>query len=136
MKICPACNLKNLNDAAACECGHNFSAPANPAGPPPVPSLTPSSAASQLQRYEDVPWYRREPRGALVLIALVFFTPLTIALCIICLSGEVYKREHDVRGNLKVWGGGNKVAAFLILFCQALGYGMFFLKKLGAAFTV
>jgi hypothetical protein len=39
--------------------------------------------------YEDVPWYRREP-GALVFLLAILFTPVTLALCAITLSGDVY----------------------------------------------
>jgi hypothetical protein len=39
MKICPACNLNNLNDAASCACGHNFLNVRDPAAPPPVPPV-------------------------------------------------------------------------------------------------
>jgi len=69
--------------------------------------------------YEDVPWFRREP-GALVFLLAIFFTPVTIALCIIALTGDVYKHGYDSEGNLQTWGVGNKVAAVLILLIQGL----------------
>jgi hypothetical protein len=61
-------------------------------------------------KYEDVPWYRREP-GALVLLLAFVLAPVTIALCVIALTGDVYKKERDDSGKLRVWGVGNKVAA-------------------------
>ena len=67
--------------------------------------------------YEDVPWYRREP-GALSLLLALVFAPVTIALCIIALTGDVYKQERDENGKLKVWGAGNKAAAVLLLALQ------------------
>ena len=71
--------------------------------------------------YADVPWYRREP-GALTFLAALLCTPVIIALCIICLTGDVYKYSYDNDGNLQVWGIGNKVAAVLILIIQTLVY--------------
>ena len=71
--------------------------------------------------YDEVPWYRREP-GALIFLAALLCTPVIIALCIICLTGDVYKNSYDKQGNLQVWGIGNKVAAVLILVIQTLVY--------------
>lgn len=90
-------------------------APPPPPPPPPAPSVDPKTG--RYRKYEDVPWYRREP-GALALIGVLFCNPITIALCIICLTGEVYKNGYDEDGNLKVWGFGNKIAAILILALQ------------------
>ena len=67
--------------------------------------------------YEDVPWYRREPGAVVMLLALVF-APVTIALCVIALTGDVYKKERDENGKLQVWGAGNKAAAVLLLALQ------------------
>jgi hypothetical protein len=46
------------------------------------------------------------------------FTPLTVALCIIALTDDVYRKAYDENGNLQHWGPGNKVAAVLILLIQ------------------
>ena len=70
-------------------------------------------------KYADVPWYRREP-GALVMLLALLFAPVTIALCVIALTGNVYKNAYDEKGNLHVWGIGNKVAAVLLLAIQGL----------------
>ena len=86
-----------------------------PAPSPPAPSLDPKTG--RFRKYEDVPWYRREP-GTFAFIGVLFCNPITIALCLICLSGDVYKNGYDKDGNLKVWGIGNKVAAVLILLLQ------------------
>ncbi len=67
--------------------------------------------------YEEVPWYRREP-GALVFLLALGCSPVIIALCVIALTGDVYKNGYDQQGNLQVWGIGNKVAAVLILILQ------------------
>jgi hypothetical protein len=72
------------------------------------------------ESYEDVPWYRREP-GALVFLSTFFCSPVIIALCIIALTGDVYRKVYDQQGNpvgLQVWGIGNKVAAVLVLILQ------------------
>jgi hypothetical protein len=71
----------------------------------------------QYKSYEDVPWYRREP-GALVFLLALLFTPVTLALCIIALTGDVYKNAYDKEGRLEKWGVGNKIAAVLILLIQ------------------
>jgi hypothetical protein len=69
-------------------------------------------------QFAEVPWYRREP-GSLVFLLAIVFTPVTLALCAIALSGDVYKKSRDANGDLEVWGMGNKVAAVLILLIQA-----------------
>jgi hypothetical protein len=43
---------------------------------------------------------------------------VTVVLCIIALTGDVYRNAYDEQGNLQVWGPGNKVAAVLILLIQ------------------
>ena len=73
--------------------------------------------ATKYETYEEVPWHRREP-GALVFLLVLLFTPITVALCIIALTGDVYRKAYDEDGNLQVWGPGNKVAAVLILLLQ------------------
>jgi hypothetical protein len=81
----------------------------------------PASSGNAIQRlapkyetYEEVPWYRREP-GALVVVLVMLFWPTTVALCIIALTGQVYRKAYDKEGNLRVWGPENKAAAVLIL---------------------
>jgi hypothetical protein len=63
------------------------------------------------------PWHRREP-GALVFLAVLLCTPVTVVLCIIALTGDVYRNAYDEHRTLQVWGPGNKVAAVLILLIQ------------------
>ena len=86
-----------------------------------VAGISMETPAVKYTTYEDVPWYRREP-GALTFLAALLCTPVIIALCIICLTGDVYKKSYDKDGNLQVWGIGNKVAAVLILIIQAVVY--------------
>jgi hypothetical protein len=73
--------------------------------------------ASKYKTYEEVPWHRREP-GALVFAMVLLCAPVTVALCLIALTGEVYRNAYDKHGNLEVWGPGNKLAAVLILLLQ------------------
>jgi hypothetical protein len=87
-------------------------------------TIIPASSGNAIQRlatkyetYEEVPWHRREP-GALVFLLVLLFMPITVALCIIALTGDVYRKAYDEDGNLQVWGPGNKVAAVLILLLQ------------------
>ncbi len=71
--------------------------------------------------YEQVPWFRREP-GAIVLLLALLFSPVLIALCIIALTGDIYKKGYDKYGNLEVWGIGNKIAAVVLLLIQFFVY--------------
>jgi hypothetical protein len=73
--------------------------------------------APKYKTYEQVPWHRREP-GALVFAMVLLCAPVMVALCLIALTGEVYKNAYDKHGNLEVWGPGNKMAAVLILLLQ------------------
>jgi len=79
------------------------------------------------RNYDDVPWYRREP-GAPVFLLAILFTPVTLALCAIALTGDVYKNAYDKNGNLERWGMGNKVAGVLILLIQ--GFLIFAFSRL------
>jgi hypothetical protein len=67
--------------------------------------------------FDEVPWYRREP-GALVFLLALLCTPVILVLCVIALSGDVYRNAYDKDGNLITWGTGNKIAAVLILVIQ------------------
>lgn len=75
------------------------------------------SAAGRYLKFEDVPWYRREP-GALAMVGVLLCGVVTIALCVICLTGDIYKNKYDRKGNLQVWGVQNKIAAVVILVIQ------------------
>jgi hypothetical protein len=85
-----------------------------PKRPAEVPG---KAAAGKYVKFEDVPWYRREP-GALAMIGVLLCGFVTIALCVICLTGDVYKNKYDRNGNLEVWGVSNKIAAVVILVIQ------------------
>jgi hypothetical protein len=97
----------------------------DPPRPPRPPKLPPQKSANgRYLSYDDVPWYRREP-GVLAFIGVLFCGLVTISLCIICLTGDVYKKAYDEKGNLQVWGIGNKIAAVLILFLQVFIYWVY-----------
>ena len=93
----------------------------HPDPPKPLPQM---SSTGRYLKYEDVPWYRREP-GALAFLGVLFCGFVTVALCIICLTGDVYKKSYDAKGNLNVWGPGNKIAAILILVLQIFLYWVY-----------
>ncbi len=142
-RLCPAChaNVDSLPDPnskpkpadqgvsrLAAEQKRGGAAPSVMFQPNPSGSveetIIPASSARAVQRrpikyetYEEVPWHRREP-GALVFLLVLLFTPFMVALCIIALSGDVYRKAYDEEGNLQVWGPANKVAAVLILLLQ------------------
>lgn len=72
------------------------------------------------QSLETIPLYRRE-RFVSVLILTGFFClpPLLWWACVICLSGDVYRRKVGPDGNLLRWSRWNRVAAVFILAVQA-----------------
>jgi hypothetical protein len=76
--------------------------------------------------YEEVPWFRREPGALVFLLAIFCCSPIIVAICIIALTGDVYKNGYDKEGNLVVWGIGNKIAAVLILIIQTAIYVVVF----------
>jgi hypothetical protein len=80
--------------------------------------------------YDEVPWYRREPSG-LVFLAALIFAPVSFALCVVCLTGDVYRESYDEEGNLQVWGVGNKIAAVLIPIVQ-IGFTVLFYLSIAA----
>jgi len=80
--------------------------------------------------YEEVPWLRKEGTSSVMLLIGLFFGPLVWIVCIVCLTGDIYKKNYDQDGNLAVWGVANKVVAVLILVVQSVFYGWWFLSKL------
>jgi hypothetical protein len=143
MKKCDRCGFENDdNEVCCCDCGGTefkattaspaksqtkstqgtVAASSKNASPPPVPPQI--SEDGRYRRYEDVPWYRREP-GGLAFLGVIFCGVVSIALCVICLTGDVYKNAYDKDGNLKVWGVGNKIAAVLILALQVYLYWVY-----------
>jgi len=95
--------------------------PANqPAVQSPIAPLNQDSK-NKYKTFAEVPWFRREP-GPITLLLLLVFSPVLLALCIIALTGDVYRNAYDKNGNLVTWGIANKIAAILILLTQfALG---------------
>lgn len=84
-----------------------------------------SGRSSEYATYEDVPWFRREP-GLAVLILALLFSPVLIAVCVIALTGKVYKNDYDENGKLKVWGLGNKLAGIILLGLQTYAWWRYF----------
>jgi hypothetical protein len=113
MKKCTYCGKEYPDEVIRCAIdGEPVKAVSASGAPLPNPPKPPpqKSENGRYLRYEDVPWYRREP-GTLVFVGVVFCGVITTALCIVCLTGDVYKKAYDENGNLKVWGVGNKIAA-------------------------
>lgn len=122
MKKCTYCGGEASDEATVCPMdGQPL---LDPNAPPPVPIQ--KGANGRYLRYEDVPWYRREP-GPVALIGLLFCGFIAMAICIICLTGDVYKKpKHpEPGGELEVWGVGNKIAAVMLLFVQVFLYYLF-----------
>lgn len=65
----------------------------------------------------------------LAFIGVLVCNPVTIAMCLICLTGDVYKNGYDKNGNLIVWGNGNKIAALLILVLQVFIFWLWHTPK-------
>jgi hypothetical protein len=111
--------LKKAPDAPAPGKPAAVPKPANkPSEAPKKPAELPKKSATtgRYLQYKDVPWYRREP-GPLAMVG-VLCGLLSIPLCIICFTGDVYKKRFDRKGNLVVWGASNKFAAVVILVIQ------------------
>jgi hypothetical protein len=73
-----------------------------------------------VESIEDVPVYRRS-WFASFLVVFGFFCciPLLWWVCILCLTGDIYRNKVGRDGRLLRWSRANKVAAILILVVQA-----------------
>ncbi|HEY1661707.1 MAG TPA: hypothetical protein VGI03_04750 [Verrucomicrobiae bacterium] len=78
------------------------------------PASQHSSNEAKYRTFSEVPWFRREPGPITFLLALIFM-PILLAICIVALTGDIYRNAYDQDGKLIVWGTGNKVAAVVIL---------------------
>ena len=92
----------------------------NPYNPPEQPVGEPSL----VERYENVPWYRKSGFNSLLVVLGLFCGPFILAVCIILLTGDVYFDKHDEDGRLKRWSIANKVVAVLILLGQIAYFGL------------
>jgi hypothetical protein len=76
----------------------------------------------QYANYLDVPWYRRSGNASgMVLAGFFCIPPLLWAVCILCLTGEIYNKKVGVDGYLTRWSYANKVVAGIILIVQSVG---------------
>jgi len=102
MKKCNSCGQECPDEANTCaqDGWALVVVPERIASPPPIP-WTPGTGRKKYRTYKEVPWYRREP-GFVALIFALFCTPVVLALCLICLTGDVYRNDYDKDGNLKV----------------------------------
>jgi hypothetical protein len=89
---------------------------------PPLPVSTSSAPTAPTttgyQDYKQVPWYRRSSVNSVFILLNVLscgFLPGILVVCIIALTGDIYSNNRDEQGNVKKWGKGNKVAAFILL---------------------
>jgi hypothetical protein len=82
---------------------------------------SPGSAADD-QLLRTIPWYRKEP-GPLTMVAALLLPPVSLALCLIVFTGDVYKVETKPHLKVSTWGLSNMIAAPLIVAIQfAIGY--------------
>src|SRR5256885_2399645 len=90
---------------------------------PSFPSGDVSPNRPLVESIEDVPVYRREWFASLLVIAGFFCCPpLLWWVCILCLTGDIYRNKVRADGRLARWSRANKVAAVVILVMQALVY--------------
>jgi hypothetical protein len=85
---------------------------------PDIPTLVRtkgSDADEQLLR--AIPWYRKEP-GSLTMVAALLLPPVSLALCVIVFTGDVYRIETSPRLKITPWGLSNMIAAPLIVAIQ------------------
>jgi len=74
------------------------------------------------QEYAKVPWYRRSSINSALLFLQLFtwmFFPVSLWVCIVLLTGDIYHQKKNDLGNLKTWGFINKIAA-IILFAACM----------------
>ena len=75
---------------------------------------------SAVESIEDVPVYRRSWFASLLVIFGFFCcSPLLWWVCILCLTGDIYRNKVRPNGKLSRWSPANKWAAVLILLLQA-----------------
>ncbi|MEZ6184017.1 MAG: hypothetical protein R3F62_03285 [Planctomycetota bacterium] len=76
------------------------------------------------ERYEDVPWFRRNGVNSALVVVGLCCSPSLLVVCVVLLTGDVYVDRHDEDGRLKRWSVANKVVAFAILLLQLAYLGM------------
>jgi hypothetical protein len=113
-------------------------APAATPLPPPAPSSKvkkgPSGKRGKYLRYEDVPWYRQSTLNHIFAISgLLCFPPLVWLVVTMCLTGDIYQKNRDKDGNLKIWGMFSKVFSVLLVAGQVT---VIWLVMAGAAVDV
>jgi hypothetical protein len=109
--------------------------PPSPApGSPPIavtPAPVRSPSRSEYRDYKEVPWFRRSSTNSFFILANVLsfgWIPGILAVCIIALTGNVYLKSRDENGNLKKWGRGNRIAAFVLLLFYLFLFGRGFVS--------
>lgn len=119
LMACSECGKQISDRAVTCpSCGVPISgiAPATEKVQPSTPR-----AKAHYSNYKSVPWYRRSNvNTAFILIGFGSkgFIPLTLVTCILLLTGNVYYKDTDNAGQLRIWSKANKIAAVAILFAN------------------
>jgi hypothetical protein len=74
--------------------------------------------------YAEVPWHRRSSTNSTLLFIQLLtwkFFPVSLFVCMMLLTGDIYFNKKDANGNLKRWGFANKIAAIAFFaICLAL----------------
>jgi len=56
----------------------------------------------------------------LLLFGLAMCPPALWVACVIILTGEIYQKNKEEDGFLRVWPGGNKIAVVILILIQLL----------------
>jgi hypothetical protein len=75
-----------------------------------------------VESIEDVPVYRRSWFATILVVGAIVCVLLLWWVCILCLTGDIYRNKVRADGRLSRWSRANKVAAALILVLQAVFY--------------
>jgi hypothetical protein len=79
-------------------------------------------ARNKYRSYRDVPYCRRASVNTWLAIGGAFLPFLLLWVCIICLSGEIYRNDYDQRGDLITWHWSRKLAAVILFLLQMAGF--------------
>jgi len=100
-----------------------------------VNSMNESNNATQISDYGAVPWYRRSSwMSVMLLLGFMICSPLMLAACIICLTGNVYYSKFNEDGSLATWSFANKVASVILLLIWGFLFYIGFFSSISSYF--
>ena len=112
---CPACQ-KPLVVPSLGPPAPEVTLPPIPPAPPLQVTRRTSGKRVKYLRYEDVPWYRQSTLNHIFAITgLLCLPPLVWWVVTMCLTGDIYQKNRDKEGNLKIWGTFSKVFSVVLV---------------------